>query len=109
MKSGVPGAELRLTQLHLAVDARGLQIEFDDETGAPRLATPIRMSDRDDCVIELEKLKVWMRKRGWRDRFMLWVCDWGWKDLTASRPFVMSFSPNMKAAYERYDKVCVAH
>ena len=109
MKSGVPGAELRLTQLHLAVDARGLQIEFDDETGAPRLATPIRMSDRDDCVIELEKLKVWMRKRGWRDRFMLWVCDWGWTDLTASRPFVMSFSPNMKAAYERYDKVCVAH
>ena len=109
MKSGVPGAELRLTRQHLVEDARDALIEFDDETGAPQLATPIRMSERDDCVIELAKLKPWMQKRGWRDRFMLWVCDWGWTDLTASRSFVMSFSPNMKAAYERYGKVCVAH
>ena len=109
MKSGVPGAELRLTQQHLVADARGVLIEFDDETGAPQMATPIRMSERDDCVIELAKLNSWMQKRGWRDRFMLWVCGWGWTDLTASRPFVMSFSPNVKAAYERYGKVCAAH
>ena len=109
MKSGVPGAEIRLTQQHLMPDARDVPIEFDGDTGAPRIATPIRMSERDDCVIELAKLKAWMQRRGWCDRFMLWVCDWGWTDLTASRPFVMSFSPNMKAAYERYDKVCAAH
>ena len=109
MKSGVPGAELRLTRQHLVEDARDVLIEFDDETGAPQLATPIRMSERDDCAIELAKLKSWMQKRGWRDRFMLRVCDWGWTDLTASRPFVMSFSPNTKAAYERHGKVCAAH
>ena len=40
---------------------------------------------------------------------MLLVCGWGWTDLTSGRSFVMSFSPNMKAAYERYEKVCAAH
>jgi hypothetical protein len=109
MKSGVPGAELWLTQQHLVADARGVLIEFDDKTGAPQMATPIRTSERNDCVIELAKLKSWMQKRGWRGRFVLWVCDWGWTDLTASRPFVMSFSPNMKAMSERYDKVCAAN
>ena len=84
MKPGVPGTELRLTQQHLVADARDVLIEFDDETGAPQIATPIRMSERDDCVIELAKLKSWMQKRGWRDRFMLWVCDWGWTDLAAT-------------------------
>ena len=109
MKSGVPGAELRLTQQHLVEDARGVLIAVDGDTGEPQLAAPMRMSERDDCVIELAKLKAWMQKRGWRDRFMLRVCDWGWTDLTSGRPFVMSFSPNMKAAYERYETVCAAH
>ena len=84
-------------------------IAFDGDSGAPQLATPIRMSERDDCVIELAKLKAWMKTRGWRNRFMLRVCAWGWTDLIAGRPSVMSFSPNMKAAYERYEKVCAAH
>ena len=109
MKPGVPGGELRLTQQHLVADARDVLIEFDDETGAPQLATPVRMSERGDCVIELAKLKSWMQERGWRDRFMLWICDWGWTDLSAGRPFLMSFSPNTKAAYERYDRVCLVH
>ena len=54
MKSGVPGAEIRLTQQHLVPDARDVPIEFDDDTGAPRIAAPIRMSERDE---------VWSRQR----------------------------------------------
>ena len=67
------------------------------------------MSGRDDCAIKLGDIKEWIIANGWRDRFMIGVCDWGWADLTSRRPLCMSLSPNMKAAYERYHKVCAAH
>ena len=50
---------------------KGVIFEFDNDTGQPQLAVPVHMSERDDCVIELAKLKAWMQKCGWRDRFML--------------------------------------
>ena len=109
MKGGTASGELRLGQKHLQVEARGVAIEFDDDTGAPSIASPKPMSERDDCVIKLSDIKEWIIANGWRDRFMIWVCDWGWADLTSRRPLYMSFSPNMKAAYERYHKVCAAH
>ena len=109
MKGGTASGELRLGQRHLESDARGVAIEFDDDTGAPSISSPKPMSERDDCVIKLGDIKAWIIANGWRDRFMIWVCDWGWADLTSRRPLYMSFSPNMKAAYERYHKVCAAH
>ena len=38
---------------HLESDARGVAIEFDDDTGAPGISSPKPMSERDDCVIHI--------------------------------------------------------
>ena len=113
MKQGEPPGETRLTQQHLQPEARGVPIAFDTETGAPRIDSPVpfsaRMKPDGDVEILMAKLKAWMILHHWRDRYLRWVMDWGWADLTESRPWVMSFSLNMKAAYERYPKVCAAH
>ena len=112
MEQGKPPGETRLTQQHLQPEARGVPIAFDPETGVPRIDTPVPLSARmkpdGDVEILMAELKAWMILHHWRDRYLHWVCDWGWADLTESRPWVMSFSPNMKAAYERYPKVCAA-
>ena len=113
MEQGKPSGETRLTQQHLQPEARGVPITFGAGTGVPRIDTPVPLSARmkpvGDVEILMAKLKAWIVLHNWRDRYLHWVCDWGWADLTESRPWVMSFSPNMKAAYERYPKVCAAH
>ena len=112
MKQGEPPGETRLTQQHLQPEAQGVPIAFDPDTGVPRIDSPVpisaRMKPEGDVEILMAKLKEWMILHSWKDRYLRWVCDWGWADLTESRPWVMSFSPNMKAAYERYPKVCAA-
>ena len=112
MEQGKPAGETRLTQQHLQPEARGVPIAFDAEIGVPRTDTPVPLSARmkpdGDMEILMAKLKAWMVLRNRRDRYLHWVCDWGWADLAESRPWVMSFRPKMKAAYERYPKVCAA-
>ena len=57
MKGGTASGELRLGQKHLEAEARGVTIEFDDDTGAPSIALPKPMSGRDDCAIKLGDIK----------------------------------------------------
>ena len=113
MEQGKPPGETRLTQQHLQPEARGVSIAFDAETGVPRIDTPVPMSARmkpdGDVEILMAKLKAWMILHNWRGRYLHRVCDWGWADLTESRPWMMSSPPDMKAEYARYPKVCVAH
>ena len=110
--SKVPG-ELQLSDEHLQPGARGIPIAFDTETGVPRIDAPVPMADRmapdGDVVVKMAKLKAWALSRHWRDRYMYWVFDWSWADLTERRPAVVPFNPDMDAAHARYAKVCIAH
>ena len=74
MKQGEPPGETRLTQQHLQLEARGVPIAFDTETGAPRIDSPVpisaRMKPEGDVEILMAKLKSWMILHHWRDRYL---------------------------------------
>ena len=112
MKSGRADDEYRIMHEMHAASARGAYISIGQD-GKPELTRPVPMRERMEpvgsVIIKFHELLAWMLAHDLPDHFMEWVCEWGWKDMTDGRPIVVSLSPNMPAAYERFQAVCVAH